>query len=136
MKRMRAKTLSIGNMSIHPGEKISLALPCPELYTCAPIHIPVHVIHGKKAGPVFVVCAAMHGDEINGIAAVQKLLNLNLLKSLKGTLIAIPVMNVYGLLAQSRNLPDQRDLENAFPGSETGSFADRLAHLLMKEVFS
>ncbi len=133
---MKNKPLTISNLSIQPGEKIALALPTPELYTCAKIHIPIHVLHGKKQGPVLVICAAMHGDEMNGIAMIQKLLNLHLLKSLTGTLIAIPVLNINGLIMQSRSLPDQRDLEGSFPGSETGSFASRLAHLLTTEIFS
>lgn len=77
----------------------------------------------------------MHGDEVNGIAITQKLLKLNLLKSVKGTLIVIPTINIYGMMTLSRNLPDRRDIESSFPGSETGSFASRLAHLLTTEIF-
>ncbi|MDE2357536.1 MAG: succinylglutamate desuccinylase/aspartoacylase family protein, partial [Alphaproteobacteria bacterium] len=91
---------------------------------------PIHVLHGKKQGPILIVCSAMHGDEINGIAIIQKLLNLHLLKSLSGTLIAIPVLNIHGMIMNNRSLLDRRDLENSFPGSETGSFAARLAHVL------
>jgi predicted deacylase len=133
---MKNKPLTISNLSIQPGEKIALAMPTPELYTCAKIHIPIHVLHGKKHGPVLVICAAMHGDEMNGIAMIQKLLNLHLLKSLSGTLIAIPVLNINGLIMQNRSLLDRRDLESSFPGNETGSFASRLAHLLTTEIFS
>jgi uncharacterized protein len=133
---MKNKPLIISGITIYPGERITLALPTPELYPCAKTHIPMHVIHGKKNGPVLLVSAGMHGDGMNGIAMIEKLLNLNLLKSLSGTIIAIPVLNIYSLIMQSRDLPDHRDLEKAFPGSETGSFAARLANLLTTDIFN
>ncbi|NGX45804.1 MAG: N-alpha-acetyl-L-2,4-diaminobutyric acid deacetylase [Chlamydiae bacterium] len=128
--------LKIGNITIQPGEKITLALPTPEIYTCAPIYIPVHVIHGKKTGPTLLVCGALHGDEINGVAITHRLLKLRLLDSIRGTLIVIPTLNIYGMMTLSRNLPDRRDLDGSFPGSESGSFASRLAYFLTEEVFS
>lgn len=133
---MKNKPLQICDTTIQPGERITLALPTPEIYTCTPMHIPIHVIHGKKAGPCLLICAALHGDETNGIAIIQRLLNFQLLKRLVGTVIAIPVLNVYGLLAHQRTLPDRRDLEGSFPGSQEGSFASRLAYILNKEVLS
>lgn len=132
---MKNSPLKICNVTIQPGERITLALPTPELYTFAPIYIPIHVIHGKKKGPTLLVCAAVSGDEINGVAIAQKLLMLKSLNSVKGTLIVIPAINVYGLMTMSRTLPDRRDLEGSFPGSETGSFASRLAYFLTEEVF-
>lgn len=129
-------SLKICNTTIAPGERVTLALPTPELYTCIPMHIPIHVIHGKYKGPTLLISAAIYGDEINGIAIIQKLLKLNLAKTLSGTIIAIPAVNVYGLLSHTRNLPDNRDLKSSFPGSETGTFASRLAFLLNKEIFS
>lgn len=130
------KTISIGSLTIRPGERLTLALPTPEIYTCARTHIPIHVIHGKKEGPILLVCAAMHGDEMNGIVAIQKILNFQHLKSMSGTLIAIPVLSIYGLIMQNRNLPDRRNLESSFPGSVSGSFASRLAHVLATDIFS
>ncbi len=131
---MKSKPFKICNISVQPGERITLALPTPELYTCAPMHIPVHVLHGKREGPCLLVCGAIHGDEMNGVAIIQRLLELSLVKKLSGTLIAVPVVNVYGLIARSRNLPDQRDLEGSFPGSKIGSFAARLANLFTDEI--
>jgi uncharacterized protein len=131
---MKNKPLQICNTTIQPGERLTLALPTPEIYTCTPMHIPIHVIHGKKAGPCLLICSALHGDEANGIAIIQRLLNFQMLKKLAGTLIAVPVLNVYGLLSHQRNLPDRRDLEGSFPGSEVGSFASRLAHLFHTEI--
>lgn len=131
---MKNTILSICGVNVQPGERVTLALPTPEIYTCAPLHIPMHVIHGKKEGPRLLVCGTFHGDEVNGIGILQRLLNMSALKSLVGTLIAIPVMNVYGLINRSRNLPDGHDLEASFPGSETGSFASRLAHIFTAEI--
>jgi len=100
------------------------------------MHIPMHIIHGKKAGPRVLICATLYGDEAIGIDIVHRLLKLGLLKNLQGTLICIPVMNVYGLINQTRLLPDGHDLANSFPGSQKGSFASRLAHLFTSEVIS
>lgn len=130
----KSKPFHISNVTVQPGERITLALQTPELYSFAPMYIPIHVVHGKKAGPTVLVCATMHGDEINGISTIQKLLNMSLLKSLSGTLIAIPVINVYGLMVSSRNLPDKRDLDGSFPGSSSGTFSSRLAHTLTTQV--
>ena len=131
---MKNTEFIIGNISIQPGEKISLALPTPEIYTCAPMHIPVHVINGKKKGPTLLVCAAIHGDEANGIMIVKRLLELKHLSALKGTLIVIPVANIFGLITQTRYLPDGRDLEKSFPGMPEGSYAARLAYQLNQEI--
>ncbi|MBN2479608.1 MAG: succinylglutamate desuccinylase/aspartoacylase family protein [Parachlamydiales bacterium] len=131
---MKNNPLKIFDLTIQPGERVTLALPTPEFYTCVPMHIPIHVVHGKKAGPTLVVCGAIHGDETNGVVIVQRLLELNLLKKLSGTLIAVPVVNIFGLIEQSRNLPDGRDLEKNFPGKQEGSFAARLAYLFNKEI--
>jgi len=131
---MKNTTLTICGINVQPGERVTLALPTPEIYTCAPMHIPMHVLHGRKAGPKLLICGTFHGDEVNGIAIIQRLLNSGSLKSLSGTLIAIPVMSVYGLINHSRLLPDGHDLEASFPGSETGSFAARLAHIFTTEI--
>jgi len=130
------KPIKICNTLVYPGEKVTLALPTPELYTCIPMHIPIHVIHGKHSGPVLIISAAIYGDEVIGISIIQKLIKVINAKSLCGTIIAIPVVNVYGLLFHTRNLPDNRDLRYSFPGSKIGSFASRLAYLLNQEIFS
>jgi predicted deacylase len=98
--------------------------------------MPVQVIHGKQPGPRLFVSAAIHGDEINGIEIIRRLLKLEALDYLRGTLIAVPIVNVHGFLARSRYLPDRRDLNRVFPGSKKGSLAARLAQLFMREVVS
>ncbi len=130
------KTLKFGNTTIHPGESVALALPLPELYTCAPIYMPVQIIHGKQEGPTLLVCAAKHGNELNGGEIIRRLEKLSLLKNLRGTLIMVPVINVYGLINRSRYLPGGFDLDHYFPGKENGSLAERLAYLFTKEVLS
>ena len=134
MKLAKSRPFPICGIEVQPGERVTLALPTPEIYTCAPLHIPMHVIHGRREGPRLLICATQYGDEMNGIAILQKLLHLNLLKTLQGTLIAIPVMNVYGLIHHTRFLPDEGDLLESFPGSQTGSFTSRLAHLFSSQI--
>lgn len=96
--------------------------------------MPVQVINGRSAGPTLFVSAALHGDEINGVEIIRRLLRLKAMRSLRGTLLAVPVVNVLGFLNMSRYLPDRRDLNRSFPGSETGSAAARLAHLFVTEI--
>jgi predicted deacylase len=96
----------------------------------------VKVINGKRPGPVLFVSAAVHGDELNGVEIIRRLLKRKVLKSLRGTLLAIPVVNIHGFLSQSRYLPDRRDLNRSFPGSASGSIAARLAHTFVEHVVS
>ncbi|RMX05572.1 succinylglutamate desuccinylase [Legionella jordanis] len=104
------------------------------LYTSAAIDIPVYVFHGKKEGPILFVTAAIHGDEINGVEIIRRLHHNPRIKRLRGTLITIPVVNVYGFFLHSRYLPDRRDLNRQFPGREKGSMASKLANLIMTEI--
>ncbi|MDF1796381.1 MAG: succinylglutamate desuccinylase/aspartoacylase family protein [Coxiellaceae bacterium] len=133
---MKNNILTIGGTKIHPGERITLSLPMPKLYDWTPLTMPVHVIRGEKPGPVLCVTAAVHGDEVNGVEIVRRLLKKPFLKKIAGTLIAIPIVNVYGFLNQDRYLMDRRDLNRCFPGSQKGSLASRLAHLLSTEILS
>jgi predicted deacylase len=128
--------LEINGTKIPPGKDMTVELPLPEFYTHMPLTMPVHVVRGKQDGPRLFICAAIHGDEINGVEIIRRLLNLSALKRLRGTLIAIPIVNVYGVIQHSRYLPDRRDLNRSFPGSERGSLAARLAHLFMREIVS
>lgn len=109
-------------------------LPLPRLYTHALMTMPIHVIRGKKPGPRLFVSAAIHGDELNGVEIIRRLVKQQALNKLHGDLIAIPMVNVYGIIHHSRYLPDRRDLNRSFPGSRKGSLASRLAHLFMTEI--
>lgn len=126
--------IEIAGISIKPGSQHSIDIPLPSFYTHSSVNMPVHVVHGRKPGPALLVCAAIHGDEITGVEIVRRLLAHKFINRIRGTLIAIPVVNVYGFVSKSRYLPDRRDLNRAFPGSESGSMASRLAHVLMNEI--
>ncbi|TNC83022.1 MAG: succinylglutamate desuccinylase [Oleiphilus sp.] len=128
--------LEIGGVKILPGQTKYIDLETVALYTDTSMSIPVFVKRGKRKGPTLVVSAAIHGDELNGIEIISRLINSKSLKSLKGTLIAVPFVNGYGVLNQSRYLPDRRDLNRCFPGSRKGSLAGRIAHLFLNEIVS
>ena len=127
-------SIQIGDTTIAAGESATLDLPMASLYSHAPMSLPLQVIHGRRDGPCLFVSAALHGDEINGVEIIRRLLHLPLLKKLRGTLLAVPIVNVYGFVNRSRYLPDRRDLNRSFPGSDQGSMAARLAELFMEEI--
>ena len=124
----------IGGETIQRRSQHLVELPLPPLYTHTPMTMPVHVIHGAKDGPRLFVSSALHGDELNGTEIIRRLLKQSALKHLRGTLVAVPIVNVYGLIHHSRYLPDRRDLNRSFPGSVRGSLAARLAQLFMTEI--
>lgn len=126
--------LVIGGTAVAPGQTAKIQLEMPPLYTATNMSIPVYVKRGKRPGPTVFVSAAIHGDELNGIEIVGRLIRSKSIERLRGTLIAIPMVNVYGVLNQSRYLPDRRDLNRCFPGSRKGSLAARLAHLFFTEI--
>lgn len=132
---MKNKTLKLCNETIHAGEKLSLALPLPELFSCTPLYMPIKVIHGKQEGPCLLVIAAVRGNELNGTEIINRLLASPGIQKLKGTLIAIPVVNVYGFMTRSRNMPGNVDLDKNFPGSEHGTHAARVAHSFLQNIF-
>lgn len=128
--------ITIGGTTIAPGERVNVDIPVADLYTATSIHMPVHVVCGRKAGPILFVSAAVHGDELNGVEIIRRLLKRKILRSIRGTLLAVPIVNVHGFLDQSRYLPDRRDLNRSFPGSAKGSIAARLANTFIKEIVS
>ena len=132
---MRAP-ISVAGSKIKPGQQAMIQVPVARLYTHTEMTMPIHVIHGRKEGPRLFVSAAIHGDEINGTEIVRRLMKLKKIKKLKGTLIAVPVVNVYGFLKQSRYSPDRRDLNRFFPGSDKGSLTSQLANIFMDEIVS
>ncbi len=123
----RRPPFRLDGTSVAPGERALIQIPSAQLYTQTPLDIPVHVLHGRRPGPVLLVCAAIHGDELNGVEIIRRLLRMKGLKNLRGTLIAVPVVNVFGFIHKSRYLPDRRDLNRCFPGSEKGSLGARVA---------
>jgi predicted deacylase len=131
---MARPDFEIQGIRIKAGERIVVNIALPGLYTETPVNMPVHVVHGKREGPVLFVSAAVHGDEINGVEIIRRLLLQPQLQKLRGTLLVIPIVNVFGFHNQSRYLPDRRDLNRSFPGREQGSLAGRLAHIFLREV--
>jgi len=128
--------IEICGTCIQPGTRATIDLPVANLYTHTSLAMPVQVVHGRRPGPVLFVSAAVHGDEICGVEIIRRLLKRKSLTRIRGTLIAVPVVNVHGFLDQSRYLPDRRDLNRSFPGSSKGSLAARLAHVFAKEIVS
>ncbi|MGF1546337.1 MAG: succinylglutamate desuccinylase/aspartoacylase family protein [Thiotrichales bacterium] len=133
-KPARQHIIEIAGTRIHPGERARLSLPVAMLYTHTRVEMPIDVINGRADGPNLFVCAAIHGDELNGIEVIRRLVKLPSLGRLRGSLVLVPIVNVYGVLNHSRYLPDRRDLNRSFPGSEKGSLASRLADLFMREI--
>ncbi|MBN2781848.1 MAG: succinylglutamate desuccinylase/aspartoacylase family protein [Campylobacterales bacterium] len=107
----------------------------PKFYN-TPTQIPVIVHRGKQKGPTVFVSAAIHGDELNGIEIIRRVRKLKILKTIKGTLIFVPIVNIYGMMTLSRYLPDRRDLNRSFPGSNKGSIASRIAKTFFDEIVS
>ncbi len=130
---MRSR-LKIGGVLIKKGERKKIKLAVSNLYDGTDLSIPVEVIRSKEDGPVLFISASIHGDEVNGTEIVSRILKKRALKKMKGTLIAVPIVNVFGFNMLSRYLPDRRDLNRSFPGSTTGSLASRLANVFMKEI--
>lgn len=96
--------------------------------------MPVHVVNGRHPGPTLFLTSAMHGDELNGVEIIKRVLQLSALKRLRGCLLALPLVNVFGFINRSRYLPDRRDLNRSFPGHEAGSLAARVAFVVAKEI--
>ena len=128
--------LNIFDAVINPGETVSLAMPMPEILGCAPFYMPIQIIHGKMAGPCLLVFSTMRGDEFNGMEIIKRLTKLSILKKLRGTIIAVPVLNVYGMMNRSKFLPGEKLLEDKFPGKKYGDYGSRLANLFVEEIFS
>lgn len=126
--------ITINGITVNPGENRVINLPVAKLYTSTDVTIPLQIVCGKTAGPTIFISAAIHGDELNGVEIARRLLGSGSIKRLRGTLIVVPIVNVFGIIQHSRYLPDRRDLNRSFPGSSKGSLAGRLAHIFLEEV--
>lgn len=133
---MKNSPLKICNETIYPKERLSLALPLPELFSCAPIYMPIKVFHGKKAGPCLLIVSGICGDELNGMETINRLMEQPWLERIAGTLIAVPVFDVYGFMNKTSHLPIDLNIENSFPGSEHGSHSARFAHVFTQNILS
>ncbi|WP_299636754.1 succinylglutamate desuccinylase/aspartoacylase family protein [uncultured Ruegeria sp.] len=125
---------TIGKTKVAPGSRLTVDLPVSVLSDHTPVTMSAHVVHGRYDGPTLFVSGGVHGDEVIGVEIIRRLLRAPNLSTLRGTLIAVPIVNTFGFISHSRYLPDRRDLNRVFPGSEHGSLASRLAHLFMTEI--
>ncbi len=125
---------ALGGESVAPGTRRTIDLPLGVLSNHTPVTLPVHVVHGRRPGPVLFVSAAIHGDEIIGVEIIRRVLRSAPLRRLRGTLLAVPIVNSYGFISHSRYFPDRRDLNRSFPGSSKGSLAAQVAHIFMEEI--
>lgn len=120
--------------SINPGENKTINVEIARLHTTTKLNIPVIIRRSKIDGPVVLFCAGIHGDEINGVEIVRQIISKKINRPKKGTIICIPIINVYGFVNKSREFPDGRDLNRVFPGSKTGSLASRFAFHILTEI--
>jgi predicted deacylase len=124
----------IAGESIAPGTMRDVAFPITTMATGTASSLAVRVLNGARPGPAVFVSAAIHGDEIIGTAVIQRLAKKLDPAVLAGTVMLVPVANIFGFITHSRYLPDRRDLNRSFPGSAGGSLAGQLAHVFYREV--
>lgn len=134
MSAIKHKKLVILGQEILPGKGAQLNLDVAKLHTSTPILVPVIVERAKEDGPCVLLMAGLHGDEINGVEVIRRVLRKGFNKPQIGTIICLPVFNIFGFLNVKRELPDGRDLNRSFPGSESGSLAAQFAFHFMKEI--
>ncbi|GJM29828.1 MAG: succinylglutamate desuccinylase [Cyclobacteriaceae bacterium] len=128
------KTLKVGGHVLKPKTSFQISLDIARLPSRTPIEIPVFVSSGSVIQPVLLLLAGLHGDEVNGVEIVRSLLDKGLNHPQKGTTICIPILNIFGFLAYSRQVPDGKDVNRSFPGSANGSLASRIAYKLRTEI--
>ncbi|GAA3600596.1 succinylglutamate desuccinylase/aspartoacylase family protein [Flavivirga amylovorans] len=126
--------LTILGTSINPGERIEANFDVANLHTSTPVNVPVIIERSKKPGPVVLFTAGIHGDEVNGVEIVRQLIAKGINKPKCGTIICMPVINIFGFINLKREFPDGRDLNRVFPGSSNGSLASRVAHKLIHDI--
>ena len=122
-----ATPFAFAGQQVEPGTRVHLELPAGKLPSGTSLSLPVEVIHGRQRGPTVWLSGAIHGDEIVGVEIIRQVTEELDLAELAGTVVAVPVVNVFGVVAESRYLPDRRDLNRSFPGSKRGSLATQLS---------
>ncbi|WP_299435309.1 succinylglutamate desuccinylase/aspartoacylase family protein [uncultured Aquimarina sp.] len=126
--------LSILGENIPLGTSKTINFNIANLYTSTKVEIPIIIERSKKSGPTILITAGIHGDEINGVEVVRQIIAKKINKPAKGTVICIPVLNVFGFLSMNRFFPDGRDLNRVFPGTKNGSLASRFAYQFVNEI--
>ncbi len=133
-KADRREPFALGDRVVHAGTSVQIELPIARMPYGSAVDLPTVVVHGEHPGPTVWLSAAIHGDELNGIEIIRRILRRLDAETLRGTVLAVPIVNVFGVLQESRYLPDRRDLNRSFPGSPAGSLAARLAHIFFDSV--
>ena len=128
------KEIIIGGKTVAPGEDKLLKISIDRLPTGTLIDIPIYVFNAKKPGPTILVQAGLHGDEINGIEIVRRMLAEKKFAVSKGAVIAVPILNIFGFIHFSRDVPDGKDVNRSFPGTKSGSMASRIAYHYVSEI--
>lgn len=126
--------LEILGEQVLPGESKEVNFDVANLHTSTPVNVPVIIERSKKPGPTVMFTAGIHGDEVNGVEIVRQLIAKGINKPKCGTIICMPVINVFGFINLKREFPDGRDLNRVFPGNPSGSLAGRVAYKLIHEV--
>jgi predicted deacylase len=126
--------ITVGDVTVPPGKRAQFDLPAARLPTGTWMSLPVSIVNGRRPGPTIWLSGAVHGDEINGVAIIRRVMSRVVPSRLRGAVLAVPIVNVFGFINESRYLPDRRDLNRSFPGSARGSLAARLAHLFLTEI--
>lgn len=134
MAKVTPDELIILGTKIAPGESKTIQFSIAKLYSATAVEVPIIVERAKKPGPTVLLTAGIHGDEINGVEIVRQLIAKKINKPKKGTIICVPVLNIFGFLNADRTFPDGRDLNRVFPGTKTGSLASRVAYHFTKEI--
>ena len=129
-----ASTLTILGTEIHPGSYQRLSWSATELFEGVPVSTPILVVNGRLAGPTLCLTAAIHGDELNGIEMVRRVVHNLDPEKLSGAVLGVPIVNLQEFWRGSRYLPDRRDLNRYFPGNPNGSAASRIAHAFFTEI--
>jgi hypothetical protein len=124
----------IAGSEVRPGEFKEIIINIARLPSRTQIDTPVYVFRGPEDGPVLALTAGMHGDEINGTEIVRRILDQGFNRVKRGTVLCMPVINVYGFLNYSREVPDGKDINRSFPGSRTGSLASRVAYHITHDI--
>ena len=124
----------IAGEAIAPGTRRIIDIPLSMMSDHTPATLSVEVIHGRLEGPTIFISAAVHGDEILGVEIVRRITRSLARRRITGTVLLIPIVNMFGFISQSRYFPDRRDLNRSFPGSAKGSLAARLANLFLSKI--
>lgn len=128
------RVVTIAGHEIRPGEFKEIDINIARLPSHTQIDTPIFISRGMEDGPVLCLMAGMHGDEINGMEVVRRIIDSGLHHPKRGTVVCMPIVNIYGFLNYSRDVPDGKDINRSFPGNKNGSLASRVAHHLMKDV--